>query len=372
MDREIERCVPELGTVVDDVSGRQFARVRLTPEGNCPFLNEERLCRIQAELGEEQLSITCATYPRILHRIDDEVEMTLSLSCPEAARLVLLSPGLLGEGELEAQEWPATPKPSGVEREPRRGPMLGYFWPIRAFVHWLLARRQYALWQRLFLIGVFVRRMDAFARGDIDRPFEDILHDFAAAVTQGTLRSSMETIEPNRAAQLDMVLRLAGLRLERSFVGQRFVETVESFKAGIGYASGATLDTLVEGFGEAHDRWYAPFVADHPAILENFLINLVFRRLFPYGQEGGRIPELPAMAREFSLLAMQFALMQGLLIGVAGCHREAFSERQVVLTVQATSKHFEHHPEFLDKALSLLRAGGMDDLRGLTMMVHGG
>jgi len=52
--------------------------------------------------------------------------------------------------------------------------------------------------------------------------------------------------------------------------------------------------------------------------------------------------------------------MKGLLIGVAGFHREHFSASHVVHTVQAASKHFEHHPEFLTMAHALLVEKRMD------------
>jgi lysine-N-methylase len=71
-----------------------FARIRMDEANQCPLLSEDRLCRIQAEFGEPFLSHTCATYPRVIHSIGDIRETALTLSCPEAARLVLLNPDL--------------------------------------------------------------------------------------------------------------------------------------------------------------------------------------------------------------------------------------------------------------------------------------
>ncbi|MFP3632204.1 flagellin lysine-N-methylase, partial [Burkholderia sp. SIMBA_045] len=59
---------------------------------SCPFLNEEKLCSIQLKLGEDFLSHTCKTYPRVTQTVDDVVELSATLSCPEAARLALLNP----------------------------------------------------------------------------------------------------------------------------------------------------------------------------------------------------------------------------------------------------------------------------------------
>lgn len=55
----------------------------------CPFLNTEGLCDIYIELGEKALCRTCRTYPRHREDYGRLQEWGLSLSCPEAARIIL-------------------------------------------------------------------------------------------------------------------------------------------------------------------------------------------------------------------------------------------------------------------------------------------
>lgn len=56
---------------------------------NCAFLNKNLLCDIYSNLGEDYLCHTCKTFPRIVEQYGNLREITLSLSCPEAARLIL-------------------------------------------------------------------------------------------------------------------------------------------------------------------------------------------------------------------------------------------------------------------------------------------
>jgi len=58
---------------------------------SCPLLDDRKLCLIHERLGEKALSDTCSHYPRTVHRFGDLHQMTLDLSCPEAARLALLA-----------------------------------------------------------------------------------------------------------------------------------------------------------------------------------------------------------------------------------------------------------------------------------------
>lgn len=58
-------------------------------QGRCSMLNENGLCSIQLTLGENALCDTCGRYPRHVEEYEDVREYSLSLSCPEAARIIL-------------------------------------------------------------------------------------------------------------------------------------------------------------------------------------------------------------------------------------------------------------------------------------------
>jgi lysine-N-methylase len=343
-----------------------YATIRMDGTNQCPLLTEDRLCRIQAELGETMLSQVCATYPRIVQSLGGTKEEALALSCPEAVRLVLLTPNLLA-----AAERPGTDAGASFSAPGKNASSLPEdFWPIRSVVLNLVRMRAYPLWQRLFLLGILSTRLDAIARGDDERTVPEFLADFKLTVATGSLRPAMERLPIDRTAQLDVVLRLAGLMLHKSNIRPRFVECIDAFTKGIGNGPGSTLASLSAHYAMAHDRYFAPFIDRHPYIMENLLVNIILRSQFPFGWEAIKAGTAPQMSREFALLSAQFALMRGLLIGVAGHHGRAFSTAHVVHTVQAASKHFEHHPDFLKMAHALLVESRMDGVAELAVLLR--
>jgi lysine-N-methylase len=353
-----------------------FAQIRMDSNRKCPLLTADSLCRIQVEHGEEFLPHSCATYPRVTYSIDGVTEKALSLSCPEAARLVLLNPqlntGAGQDGGLRA----------GADRTHEGDPCLSHFWSIRNTALALVQNRVYPLWQRLYLLDLLSRRFDAIAPNERTEKVPLLLADVEATAASGELQAGMNTLPLDHAQQLDLVLLLAGMMLHRSYVRPRFVECVQAFTQGIGNGAGATLESLTAGYATAHDRYYAPFFQKHPYILENYLVNTIFRCRFPFGRDWtqtGAAPSTPStlstlstlsMTRESVLLTAQFALMKGLLIGVAGFHREQFSASHVVHAVQTASKHFEHHTEFLSGAHALLVEKRLDGQLGLAILLR--
>jgi lysine-N-methylase len=74
---------------------------RLTPDERCPFLNQNGLCDLITELGEDSLCHICADHPRFRNILPDRVELGLGLCCEAAATLIL------GQTEItEVEELP--------------------------------------------------------------------------------------------------------------------------------------------------------------------------------------------------------------------------------------------------------------------------
>ena len=58
-------------------------------KGRCVFLNEKGLCDIYTQLGSKMLCRTCKNYPRHMEEFENLREMSLSMSCPAAAEILL-------------------------------------------------------------------------------------------------------------------------------------------------------------------------------------------------------------------------------------------------------------------------------------------
>jgi lysine-N-methylase len=151
---------------ITDASESRYARLQLTSSYTCPFLFPNRLCGIQQEHGDFYLPDICANYPRVTQRIDGLRETALLLSCPEAARLVLLNPKLIPSDDNATVNLPRYHRFSRVGSEPARanGSPHQFLWEVREFTLLLLRDRAYPLWQRLFLLGMFCKRLNEITR----------------------------------------------------------------------------------------------------------------------------------------------------------------------------------------------------------------
>lgn len=119
------------------------ARIYHLRNRRCVFLDREGLCGIQRELGEEWMCRACRRYPRHMEDYGDLQEYLLSLSCPQAARLILTD---TSGGRLLERESPR-------QREPWKDKgLLRFLEQVRAGVCVLLREKRLSWEERLAMV----------------------------------------------------------------------------------------------------------------------------------------------------------------------------------------------------------------------------
>ena len=77
--------------IMSSIEGEDEPRFRMCPDGRCPHLDSDGLCKIILTSGEEYLSDICREHPRFYNRSSRGIEMGIGMACEEAARIILES-----------------------------------------------------------------------------------------------------------------------------------------------------------------------------------------------------------------------------------------------------------------------------------------
>lgn len=355
-----------------DSSDNLYARINLAPSGLCPFYTPDQLCGIQKEYGPGLLSATCSIYPRTLNDVGGKLEGTLSLSCPEATRNILLNPDALQvAGNLFSGEF----RTDNVYHLARNGESVlhkpyEYFHAVRALLVEMVRDRKRPVWQRLVLIGSLCERLNASATPQLDAGVPAILEEYRGIVQNGWLHAELEGMARHPEVQLKVILKLTDERVRDSSSGERFRDTFWDFIEGIGTSGDAQGGSDIERYQEAERKYHRPFFERFPFIQENYLLNYMFQNLFPFGQTGSPHFTPKSIFDEYVLMATQFAWINGLLIGIAGRYREEFSEEQIVRAVQSFSRAVEHYPLVLISINEFIRNSKLDNLAGMAVILR--
>ncbi|MDU0322564.1 flagellin lysine-N-methylase, partial [Clostridium butyricum] len=138
-----------------------YGKVQLNKEKRCPFLNECNYCIIHSKLGEDYLSNTCSHFPRVLNKVDEDYEISLDVSCPEAARIVLgnRSGFKFEKDDIQLKKYIIAGEIDTNDEEYEDHP-IKYFKEIREFCIRIIKNRKFDLSERLYILGDFLYEVE--------------------------------------------------------------------------------------------------------------------------------------------------------------------------------------------------------------------
>ena len=73
-------------------------------DGKCPFLDNNNLCGIYKELGEEHIGVVCDQFPRFTEYFGNVKERGIGLACEEAAKIILTDRSIFSYSETDTDE----------------------------------------------------------------------------------------------------------------------------------------------------------------------------------------------------------------------------------------------------------------------------
>jgi lysine-N-methylase len=218
---------------------------------------------------------------------------------------------------------------------------------VRALIVQAIRDRSFPLWQRIASLAFAIDRL---ASADRARAVT-IMESHLSSLRQGLFAGIFAGQQAAPAFQLEAVLELIVARIGTDYTSPRFLECYREFMRGLAWTNESTMEELAARYQQASERYFQPFVRSHEHLLENYLINYIFRTYFPYRRkqadrtfaiDSGR----ESMNNAFLLLVAHYAIVRTVLIGMAALHEDRLGIDHAVKLVQSYSKAFLHSSTF--------------------------
>lgn len=334
-----------------------YAKIKMDDAGSCTLLDEDRLCKIQKELGPEFLSNTCAVYPRNLNIVDGVVEKTAALSCPEVARLVLLNDqGIDFIQDVEPRDTKGFIQKNSMSKEQQH-----LFWDLRIFAIKTLQNRSISIENRLIVLGLFLKKFDELDSGNKSEKMLSLMQEFDRNIDNKSFMESISQLPANISFQISLCKNLLKYRTTSPISSKRYVECFDEMVKGLGLNGELQDAEVIQQYKDAHEMNYQPFFKDHAYMLENYLVNYVFMNLFPFNKK--------TVTDSFAMLIINFSMIKLHLIGMAKYH-EGLTVDLVVKLVQSYSKTIDHNASYLKNVENLMKEHGYTTLAHMVVLVR--
>lgn len=323
----------------------------------CPMLTENNLCRLQRDYGENFLSITCSTYPRITNNFGDFYERALTLSCPVAAEMVLLSPEPL---QFEFVNVPEKIHSNGGKirtSELRIGKSLAPLaYEIQGAMISILQERRLTINQRLIVLGFFMDTLQETLHDKI--PLNELRKLTAAYNPKIFLREKIPPVIEQIPFDAKKFVALMLAIFEPIYqnavklppAAQKYFNAVVDM---LKINSSASLAEVAENYTRlAAAR--KNFCKGYETFLENYLVNEFFINVYPW-----RLSE--SITKNFAVFATSYKLFELIIFSAT---LKGFNSRADLLNlVDWFTRKIDHAKETQKKILEQLK--DTDDILNL-------
>ena len=328
----------------------------------CPFLNENKLCKLQQKYGESYLSLVCDTFPRISNIVDSKVERSLSPACPVAARTVLFSNEKISLQEFDEPEEKRLHVRTKfyTNRKILFKRNRSLFYQIRNFSIGLIQDRKHTLCDRLLLLGVFCKITDKYINFGTKKQIESTINSFPELASNESFLEQLSGITPVYTIQLGLLKQLSEMAGTRKSIPD-YVECYEEFIKGIGYTEDISETKIITQYEQVFKNYFEPFIAEHESIFENYIVNWIYINLFPFVRNN-------SLYDSFVLLVLHYSLIKLHLIGMSGFHKGLTTEL-VVKLIYSFSRTFEHNQQYFTNVLKLLKKHKFNDLTYMSILI---
>lgn len=334
-----------------------YAKINLIDE-KCPMLDENRLCNVYKNLGEQNMCYTCRTYPRIYNKVDDILEKSLTLSCEEVARNLLLRRNPI-EFNLDIKEVEDIKIVETLKTNNATNIRKKYFNEIRAFSIEIIQERKLNIENRMIILGLFINEL--YKNEKEKNIVENTINKYANRISKGYYNNLSECLikEENINAQLEFLINIYRVITNKRIISKRyldnFIKIINFFKLE------SENPILIRDRYINANNYYKNFMKEYEYIYENYLVTYMFKNMFPMNEH--------TLIKSYINIVVQFSILKMNLIGVCGHYKENMDEKKVVNLIQSYSAITEHDQVLSEKIQIYLSDNKLDTLAHMIILV---
>ena len=321
-----------------------YGKVKLKKDKRCPFLDDENYCIIYSKLGEEYLSNVCTCFPRILNKVDGYYEMSLDVSCPEAARILLLKEeGIKFEECTEVLGKHIVSSEIDTKSKEFSNSPIKYFKEIRDLSIKILQNRKFDLNERLYILGEFINKLE----DELKYNFNNV-PKFIKEYNINLVNDPYEKDDLSYILQMDFFQKtLKFFNNFREVDSIVFNEDTNKVIEGFKIEEEGNLGKYSKVYIEAFKNYTEKFIKNNSYIFENYLVNFMYNDMFPFS-------ETESVFDGYIMLLMRYSFIRFYLVGKY-LYNKQDSIEEIVQFIQVFSKGMGHHKSYLVDILKYIK-----------------
>lgn len=335
----------------------EYGKMKLKDK-KCSMLNEENLCNIYINLGEDYLCSTCKVYPRDINKYGEIYERNLYMSCPEIARYFVKYKGNFYFNMAE-ENLSDLDKQYIVDKSYDKN-LYNIFWHSRSLAMEIIQFKEIKIWKRISFFKMLCDKVqDIINKKQYDN-YEEILNNFREQITNINVINSLDKISVIPEVKFNFIQSAIQVRVNNGLNNNKFMNLIieynEMFSKDINFKS--NIDNIIE-----KEEEFNKYLKDKENIIENLLIYLIYK----YFMKALYTRDLNA---EVNNIILYYAMVKMFLLARYNKNNKELNEGDFVEIFYLFSRIVEHNVVFFDNICRDIKKAGYDTLAYMTILVR--
>ncbi|WP_430510020.1 flagellin lysine-N-methylase [Gottfriedia solisilvae] len=341
-----------------------YASIQMKECGMCPFFMENGLCYIHSTYGEEMLSSVCSVFPRVKNIFNNVLEQSLYLSCPEAARITLLNNDPM-EFDLETYEQVNLTQ-IGKQDDILAGKstLSNNFFLLRSLAIELIQNRSWNLKIRLLLLGFWIQQLEKWegmylTDEEISEGWANFIFTHSELIKNGAFDSLLQDTKGIEDHFVVFIQALFSSRVKHNDTSYKYQQLVATLLENLEWKDG-TFEDWTNSYIKIKEK-SSEFIQEKEYILENFIVNEIFKDWFPFGED--------SMWNHYLSIIMNFTLLRVHFMSIIS-ETGSLNDSNIIEHVHLFVRASLHRKSFVINLIKYAKDNQMNNIGAVVLLLN--
>lgn len=324
----------------------------------CYMLDEENLCKVHINLGEDFLCNTCKIYPRMIQKYGNIYERMLTMSCPEVARYLVVTKKKF-DFVMEDENLSDLDK-EYINDIKHNDKLYELIWSGRSLCMEVAQFNEIEIWKRIIFIKMICDKIQNRINEENYEEVDNLLNILRDEITNINLINSLDNIPSVPDLKANLVHTIIQSTINNGVSNEKFINMINDYNEIIKEDSDS--ESIFRAIIESEEEFNI-FLKEYDNILENLLIYLLYKHFM-------NTINSKDLNKEINNVIISYVVIKVLLLSRWYKNDKKLKEEDWVEVFYLFSRVVEHNENYLGELYKSMKNIGYDKLSYLTIMVR--
>lgn len=335
----------------------KYGKINLK-NGKCTLLNEEGLCTLHSDLGEEYLCNTCKMYPRLINKYGKIYERNLYISCPEVARYII---NMKENFSFNIEEETLSDLDKAyIFNNKKDENLYNLLWESRILAMEVIQFKEIDLWKRIVFLKLIVDKVQNRIDESNYNNYLELLNILRSEITNINVINSLDNIPVALDIKLKFIQSILQAKNNQGSSNEKYSNLIEEYNALFEQVN--TDENILDSI-EKKEKEFNTYLKDKENILENLLIYLIYT----YFMEALNTKDVN---KAVTKIIINYVMIKTFLLARYNKNNKELKEEDFVEVFYIFSRVVEHNSVFLNELYKNIKEAGYDNINYVTILVR--